>query len=327
MSPDIDITRLRIALRDGDPEIAPGAALFLLAESSISGREKILGDILRNGAESVPMRSAAATALGRIPTAAAESVLLANLDEEEPTLRSVLVALGAIGRVPALAAIEQLQLPEDDARRAPSVFAVTLIAHRLRLPGHDVAVPPDDQLLSVPDSGVEQILASPVPADEAAKVVNDLRRQPYGIEYEPDQLIALKCRRGINVLCPNRELVGPAGRRSLIERKALAGTVALKSPETGGYSVSYLLQSSPSGEGTGVHILAPRCSARQGLAGQGTVESDALVFELHAVGRPGATPILLRGRWADDDIHFDRAALSVSQVPARTPALARRGGI
>jgi hypothetical protein len=321
-SEPVNLDRLVKAMHGGDPEIARGEAFALLAASPHPQREELLGGLLRDPQESSAIRSAAAIALGRIPTHDSTQVLLGNLHLSEPRVQAeILRSLGRIGGTDALANIETLHFPAHDHRQDVVEFAAALIAHRLGLEGHELPLPPEERRLSVPVEESRPVLVSMPAPEQAAKVIADLARQPYGIEYDRTNLVRIECAGRVNVLCPNRELSVPGGIARLAQKKALAGIVAYQSAETGDHSVSYLVMVSPSTPSGLVNIVAPRCSGRPGLAGTGEVKGKRLEFRLRSVERPGAFPLELAGEVAPAGVHFDQAVLSLNKVASRRPAL------
>jgi hypothetical protein len=318
----VDMNTLLRAMRGGDPDIGREEAFALLAASGFPQRQALLAAVLQDQAESSRTRSAAAIALGRINTRDSQQTLLASLNAPEPGVQAeVLYALGCIGGLDALAAIDALEL-YDDRRKEAADFASALIAHRLGLEGHELPLPPEDRLLNQSREKSRAIEVTALPAEEGAKVIADLARQPYGVEYDHDRLVRFDCAGRINVWCPNREFTAPGGVARLRERKALAGVVALRSEETGDHSVSYTVMTAPRRESGRLNILAPRCSGRAGLAGTGKVAGDQLEFHLRAVRRPGAFPIELAGEFADQ-LRLRQATIGLDQVPSRTPTLQR----
>src|SRR5438034_928481 len=136
-SQPVSLDRLREAMHGGDPEIERGEAFAVLAASPYPQREVLLGGALRDGSEPTAIRAAAAIALGRIATRDSEQVLLANLRTGEPPVQAeVLRALGRIGGLEALAAIDALPLPMQERVKDAVDFSAALIAHRLGLAGH-----------------------------------------------------------------------------------------------------------------------------------------------------------------------------------------------
>ena len=317
-SQSVNLDRLLKAMRGGDVEIGRGEAFALLAASPYPQREELLGGVLQDHRESSAIRSGAAIALGRIPTHDSEQILLANLHAEEPMVQAeVLRALGRVGGRDAIAAIDSLGLPARDVAE----FATALIAHRLRLDGHDLTLPAEEHLLKIPGGTSHPMRASTLTPEQTAKVSADLARQPCGIDYDQEKLVRLECAGRVNVVCPNRDLSTPDAIASLVQHKALAGVVALESPETGDHSISYLLLIAPSKSSDVVNIIAPRCSGRPGLVGTGDIAGDQLEFRLRAVERPGAFPMELAGEFSAVGLRFSQVVISLEQVASRRPAL------
>jgi hypothetical protein len=313
----VSLERLRKAIRGADPAIARGEAFALLAAGPFQKREELLGQSLHDPGEPATSRRAAAIALGRIATAEAEQTLLAGLKGTEPPVQAdIMRSLGRIGGRTALKAIEALDVPPP--ARPAAGFAMGLIAHRLGLDGHDLAPPSEKQLLEVPEES-RKIDASPLEPERAAKVLADLRLQPYGIDYDPETLVRLQCGPRVNVVCPSLEVMKPGGIARLTERKALAGVAAYESPETHDYSVSYLLLTAPEGSSGGVHIHALRCSGRGALAGSGNVEGDRLIFRLRSLERPGGFRVELSGLLTEERLRFRVAKVSHDQLPSLLP--------
>lgn len=315
------LDRLRRAALGGDPEIERGEAFALLAASEYPERVEILAAILADRGEPAVIRAAAAIALGRIATAEAERALLDNLGSAEPRVQSeILRSLGRIGGERSLAAIEALEIREEDPRAEAARFAAALLAHRFRLPGHDLPFPDATMLLPTPEKGVREVRFSPVGPEEMPEILEGLRRQPYGIEYDTASFLRFDCGGETDVICLNRDFTSPEGIGSLLERKALAGVVVLKSPETGMYSVSYLLLTSPEERVPGLRILAPRCSGKPALAGTARGGAERLDFSLRAVDRSGARPVEVEGSYVAGQIATVRAVAGIERVRVRRPA-------
>ena len=123
--------------------------------------------------------------------------------------------------------------------------------------------------------------------DVAKKALQDLQCT-YGIAFNPDTLTETQCDGEINVFCPNREFLGAAIAR-LGERKAVLALGALRSDETGDYSVSFVVFSRPSGANA-VAITAHRCSGKLWLAGTGRIAGSGLEFESARSGSLAPAP-------------------------------------
>lgn len=314
----INLERLRKAAGRGDPEIGRGEAFALLAASRAPKGQELLASVLQDLAEPAAIRSAAALAIGRIPTREAEQILIGNLKDADPAVQpEILRALGRIGREQALAAIDSLRLPERDHRVLAAQFAAALISHRLGREGHEWPLPPEESMLKAPRKNVQPIRFSPVAAEQSRKVIDDLTRQLYGVEYDNKRLAHVDCAGEMNVVCINLKFTEPGSTRRLLERKALLGVAAFRSLETGDYSSAYLLMTAPAKPPGGVNIVVPYCSGKLALAGRGEVAGDRMKFQLRAVERPGAAAVEISGDFAAGQLTIGRAVTSLERAPRR----------
>jgi hypothetical protein len=302
-----------------DRTISRVRALAELAASDRQDREQLLTAVLENTYEPRRYRTVAAIALGRVATSAAEEILLRNAAKtDDDVFPDVLRSLGRIGGRSARDAIEALKLPASHPGARAAAFATTLIAHRLGLPDYARPIPEERDLLPRPGKDVRRVEYSPAEAAVAQAVVADLTRQPYGIACDPATLTRLECAGQVTLVCPNREFVGPGAER-LTERPAVVALAVLQSPETGEYSVSHMILSRPSGEGS-VTLTIHRPSGRLVLAGTGRVQDTRIAFDFRAVQRPGARAVSLIGTMQAGRLHFSEALVSTTREKARVPA-------
>jgi hypothetical protein len=192
-----------------------------------------------------------------------------------------------------------------------------LIAHRLGLPGHELPFPAAENILK-PAGQTRPIEFAAVDPVTARVVLDAMKQHPYGIAFDPAKLTLTRCAGEINVICPNREFLGTAAAR-LTERKAVLALGALQSPETGEYSVSYVVLSRPAGAGT-VAIMIHRCSGKLALAGTARIVGARLEFELRSVRQPGAWAASVKGTMEDGRIQITEAVSSTVQEKRRVPA-------
>ena len=308
----IPIEKLPDAVLGRDPAYARPEAMAQLAFSARPDRESLLAQVLQNDKEPRRYKAVAAIALGRIPTPSAEATLLSRLSKtSDPAFPEVLLSLGRIGGPQALVAIDSLQLPplHPDAGRA--AYAASLIAHRLGLPGHELPFPPEENILKPPAAGQSRpVEFAPVDHSAAQLVLDGMNRYPYGIAFEPTKLTSARCAGEINVICPNREFLGATATR-LAERKAVLALVALQSPETAEYSISYVVLSRPSTGKVGtLTITVHRCSGKLALAGSARLAGTNIQFELRSVRQPGAWATSLTGSLEDGRVQMTEAISS-----------------
>jgi hypothetical protein len=308
--PDIVLGRDRVYPR--------AEAMALLAASSHPQREALLAQVLENREDERQYRVVAAITLGRIFTPTAEALLTRNLHADEPTLSEVLKSLGRIGGREALAAIDSLKLSGEHPASGAAGFAAALISYRLGLAGHDLPQPKESDLLHPAAADARAIELEKMKAEPARLVIEALKRYPYGVEFEPDAVTLVQCAGEVNVICINREF---SARGTLIDatrRKALFAVGALQSPETGDFSPSYLLLTSPSGTKGTVDMIVTRCSGAYAMAGVGRLAGDHGEFELRAVRRPGARAMVVRGTLVDGIVRAAEAMSSTTREPPRT---------
>jgi hypothetical protein len=303
-----------------------GAAFGLLLRSDDPEREALLASVANDTRETPQERSAAVIALGHISTPKAEQLLRQMLATAPlRVLPDVLRSLGRIGSPAAIDAIDASVTssvrPVADAAR----FAASLIAYRYRLPGHDLPIPPPNELLAVPSRDARPMDVGAAPRSEARAALASLVHEPYGIELAPGSLTQLRCGTDLHVLCVNREFVVRGAASSLLERKALLALAALQSREGDGYSVSYILLSTPSPTRDTIGLLAPRCTGHPALAGSAELNGDRLRLTLRSVDRPGARPLAIDGTLELGRVTILEAVVAARRKRAPAPATATPG--
>jgi hypothetical protein len=293
--------------------------MALLAASSLPRREQLLAQVLESQAEERQYRLVAAITLGRILTPAAEKILVRNLQDEQPALSEVLKSLGRIGGRESLAAIDSLKLPEGHHAVGAVRFAASLITYRLGIAGHDLPLPDEKNLLRAEGTPAQRIELRKMEPAAAKIVVEALKRFPYGnVEFDLDAVTGVHCAGETNVILINREFSRPGTLVHATQRKALFAIGALKSPETGDFSPSYLLFTHPSATRGTVHMIVTRCSGAYAMAGFGRLEGDGGAYELRSVRRPGARAMLVRGTLSDGIVRAAEAISSTTREPPRT---------
>jgi hypothetical protein len=291
-----------------------------LSASDWTDREALLAAVLENRDEERRFRTVAAISLGRIASSVAEEILVRNLSpRDELPFSEILLSLGRIGGPRALEAIHALELNPRAPATATAAFAETLIAHRLGLPGHDLPLPAETEILEIAAARTRPIEFTPMDSERAREVMDAMRRHPYGIAFDVASLTKIQCAGETHVLCLNSEFLGQAVTR-LTRRHAVLALLALQSTETGDYSVSHVILSRPSGEDGALTIMAHRCSGILALFGTARVSDARNKFELRSVRRPGAQAILVKGEIEDSRVTIARAITSIERARRRVPA-------
>jgi HEAT repeat protein len=301
------------------------SAFVLLAASDDPEREVLLSRVLENRRERPQVRAAAAIALGHIRTEKAEQLLVQAVSTApSDILPDVLRSLGRIGSPTALEIIDQHSASSIDLIATTARFAGALIAHRFGLPGHDLPVPSDADLLSKSSRDEHSIQVAQPSAVERRAVLASIALEGYGIDVAPDSLIQLRCGTDVNVLCLNRRFAARGTAATLLERKALLALAVLQSRETADHSVSYIVLAAPSSAGEVIDLLAPRCTGDPALAGSARLAGDEIRFSLRSVAVPGARALFLDGSIERGRIMFAKATYAKARRSAPTPAHAFR---
>ena len=318
VSVPIPIDRLTDVVLGRDPGFSRPAAFAALAASDLPDREELLGAVLEETGGRPEIRTAAVVALGRVATAESERVLLANPDEQTSrVLAEIARSLGCIGSEVALARVEGLIRSADPRVAEAARFGAALIAHRLGLPGHELAMPAQSKLLTPPAaSPTTAIEFRPEGAERRRAILEDLRRYPLrGVEYDEESIARILCAGAEHALVLNREISGSTDR--LFERKALAGVVAPRSLETDEYCIGQIVLTAPADAAIDVQLATG--SGALTLAGQGRPAGSAVEFTLNAVARPGALPLFVSGALDGAAVTIGEAVAGTVREPARLP--------
>lgn len=319
----IPSTRLPDVVLGNDREFSRPQGMAELASSERPDREALLAQVLENPREVRRHKAAAAVALGRVATPLAEQTLLRNLvDTADSALQEVLLSLGRIGGPGAIAAIDAVRLAPRHPAARTAAYAAALIAHRFGLPGHELPLPAAGDLLPLPAGQTRPIEFGPAESTDPREVLESMKGQPYGIEFDAAALTWVRCAGEVNVICPNREFLGPAV-RELQKRPAIPALVALQSPETGEHSVSYVVFSRPAGVDE-VALTVHRCTGKLALAGGARITGSRLHFELGSVRHPGAWAVLLRGSLEDGRFQVTEGIGSTTPEKRRMPTQQHR---
>lgn len=317
---DVSLEAIRTALRGVNRDLSPGEALGLLSPDRFPEAVAVLAEVIEAPEVHTPLRSGAAIALGRIDDRDSERVLLRNLDRTpEPVRAEILRSLGQIGSLDALPALLQARTTAHGPTAQMARFASVLMSCRLHVDAGDWPEVSPGDVLAIPAEERVVVQADPPSPDRARHVVSDLARFPYaGVRLSTENMVELRCRRQTNVLCLNQEASSSDSAALLSKSRTLLGVVALESPESGEFSVSFVVLVSPADDGS-VRLVAFRCSGTLALVGAGRPNKGGFDFALRSVTRPGALPIELEAVLNGGRLDVVSAAVGVVRRPARTP--------
>lgn len=315
---DVSLEAIRTALKGVNRALSPGEALGLLSPDRFPEAIAVLAEVIEAPEVHTPLRSGAAIALGRIDDKDSERVLLRNLDRTpEPVRAEILRSLGQIGSRDALPAVLQARTTAQGPTAQMARFASVLMSCRLHVDVGDWPEVSPADVLAIPPGQRVVVTADPPTPDRARKVFSDLARFPYaGVRLSTENMVELRCRRQTNVLCLNQEVSNSDSAALLSKSRTLLGVVALESPESGEFSVSFVVLVSPVNDGS-IRLLASRCSGRLALVGVGRRTKEGFDLALRSVIRPGALPIELEAALNGGRLEVVSAAVGVVRGPAR----------
>jgi hypothetical protein len=278
-----------------DQSVSRARAINLMPSSQAPNRAELLRTVLENDGDDSKHRRLAAIALWRVNTAEAREALLAAAEtvDDPSVLTGVVKSLGRVGDQRALAAIQAIRDRSEGTLAAQASFAASLISHRLGLPGNDLPVPRKYEKMPRSNQGSIQ-LAAPA-AEEVERFLEDFKNEPYDVDLSRESLRQVFCTGATWMLALSRDFAA-VDHAALRQRKSVAGLLASKNPESGRYSVAFLLFTAP-GEGKDqVDVLIHRSTGEQAWAGAITSGGQGKAsFAIHTAGRLGIVPIEVEG--------------------------------
>lgn len=308
-----------------DDSFPRGRAISMLAEGSRPDALSLLKQVLANTAEEPRFRRLAAIALWRLNTAEAREILLASLEEaKDPTLLDGLAkVLGRVGDERALKALEAARDRADGYLAEHIDFAASLIAHRLGLAGHDLAVPQATE--GVPRSPRGRLELSPPSQEELDLFFKAVEQDPYDVALAKGKVWQIRCPAGLWMLALS-ERFAASSIDGLRQEKTVAGLIASKNNVDGRYSIAYLLFSSGDSQGKAVNLLIHRTTGEAAWAGTLQEGPDGqMEFSIHTVGRTGIVAIEVAGNWTKGgEIELSRG-ISSTRVAAKQNPIAFEG--
>jgi hypothetical protein len=141
--------------------------------------------------------------------------------------------------------------------------------------------------VSVPAERAAPVQARPLPRDEAAAALADLRQAGVPAQLDPEATVEIRCGR-------ERLVVGLDAPMRAVEIPAVVGAVGRRAEAEGSYSLAWLVLAWPAGDEP-LEVAVFRLSGHQVLTGTATVEGAEAQFELRAVEAQGNVAVELRG--------------------------------
>jgi hypothetical protein len=319
-----DQERLSQSLRDEDlingaagrrADVDRVLALKELLRRRASGRTPLLAELVKDGGAPAELRTTAALALGKEPSAAAEEALIAALQGREPLVaRRAAESLGRIGDRRALDALGRISVDLRGAAGRGVAFARTLISYRLGIGSHRLAAPPASELLQVDAAHGVVLKFEPVAPEAFRSASASLQEALPAIPVSEQGSVRVKCRSEHLWIVVAKE-VATAGLRRLSERDGVAAVVLKESacPE-GWYVYEYIL-----GHAAGPQRLAlfgVRPSGETVHFGEAGLEAEDAAVRLQALNTPYVPPISFEANVAAGGRGLVMTRATVAAVPA-----------
>jgi len=322
LDPDrASLQKVRRALAGNDPEIPATRAMAILFESDFPNKHRDFEALLEDEAAPTLLRRLAAVYLGRLQTPEAVDVLITRLHtRDESILIAILQSLGVAGGRRAIEAITEFQRDLRFAAHEANV-AAALIAHRIGIEGYELPIPPELRFLDMDRTCAGKLEFTTASRNDVEFCLRALGRLPFGIELSEQPSFQVRCQQQAWMILLNRDFVAPDALVRTARHKAILGVIATRSRETGLYSPSFVLLTTPAPGQERVRILACRVNGQVIFGGEIQVDGARANFSIRAVARPGAFAVSIQGSFADRHLRIDEALASLApQVEQLKPA-------
>ena len=318
---DFPSARLRDVVMGKDKTFPRVHAMNLWFDSDFPNKHRDLEAILDNAAEPPRIRYVAAELIGRIDSAASRAILLKSLADKDPSvLEAVITALGYTGGRAELEAIRRIRAAASGVVARRAAMSCVIISYRLGLEGDDLKPSPESDFIPLLAGAARPIQIEPADPEDAAACLRNLRWQPLAIEYDERAVHTIRCGKIVSRLLLNREFSIGHQFSKLAERKALLGVLAGRNDSTRVDFLSALMFSAPSQPRGTIDLFILKNSGTRVFSGRGTIENDAINFQLRAVTRPGGFAATIPGELqAGGRMKFTEATGSLFVQERRAP--------
>jgi hypothetical protein len=295
-------------------------AINMLPESRITNAPEILNGLLIDKKELTKVRHLAAINLWRVNTKQSRDYLIsaAETEKEPDVLTAIVKSLGRIGDEQALSTILKIKKGSTGNLADQANFAASLLSYRLGLENNEIAIPAIIQ--EMPKDKKEMAITSP-DNSEREQVIEDLKKEPFGIVFREDQIVKIDHPAGSEVIVFNKGFPAANVIETLKKRKTLLGIIATKKSTDGTYHSTYLILTSPNREKTNFNILITRINGESAWAGTAISESNKqAVFSLKTVGKTGITPMEAQGTiYSNGKIEISAAITALNVIEKKHP--------
>ncbi len=315
------LKRIRDVVAGKDTTFPRSRGMAILQTTDFPNKHRDFEAVLENENESPEIRYLAAIYLGKIATSAAIEILIRNSRiDNESVLAGVMKALGCIGDKAAFDAISTVKRRAKGLAAMQAEFAATLIAHRLGLEECELPVPETREHLELDLHLARAFRITRADDCEAEFCLRSLAGQQFGIEFSEHPMYQARCGRNTWMILLNRDFGDNNSVKTLGNRKAFPGVVAIRSAETRLYSIAYFLLTSPDKDKDAVNILIYHTTGKLSFTGTARIVGNCAEFSVLALSQPGAFAVKIEGTFEDGRLNIKTALSTIFvQIRKRDP--------
>jgi hypothetical protein len=284
--------------------------MALLVASGFPNAHRDLGSVLQNEQETVGIRVLAAAHLGRIGAHAAVEILIRNSHiRDERILAVIMTALGRIGDRSALDLVLNVKEQATGVASSQAAFAAKLLSHRLGLRenGSEWPAPDADDYLELPDGAAFPVHITRADYDDAEDCLRSLGTRPFGIEFDERTVHSIRRWHRLSMVLFNRDVIGEGAAARILEQRAFLGVIAGRDQETGHYTVTNLILTSPTNQRGRINVQFYRPHGELILAGTAHAVGRRVEFLIRSIRGPGARPTWIQGTFDDGRLRMLKA--------------------
>jgi hypothetical protein len=315
---DDDLRRLILEGRDEEVVLLP---IKELSRRKSPARVDIFRQVLDDPKQVAGVKKTVATQLGTEFSPASQEVLLRQIDTPDPSLFVVVTrSLGKIGDEHALRTLEGQKAPADRTASAALEFAKSLIAYRLRLNTHLIAIPPEAKVVSV-TAGISFESKNSDP-DTTSKALQQAKKDLPAIPLAQEGAARLDCRDTKFLLAFTDDFYGPNMLQSLKERSAVPLVLLKDNLSLERYFLDRYFFTHPSDKDGEILVRGTRPKGDLTFVGDVRVSETAVTFTLNTLESPYAPPVEIVGTYSPQQRSWKfEKALTGTRVAARNGAI------
>jgi hypothetical protein len=312
--------RLREALAGRDSVVSSERAVSLLGSTELPAKVELLQAVLEGANEYPHVRRLAAIQLGLLNRPRSQAALLQALGESDArVLGGIVKALSWIGSADTYEPVLSVYRRASGTLAGQAEFAARLIAHRHGLEG--VGLPP----LRLPASiDFQEAVQQPVeiataPADSAHLCLESIASRSFSLPLDATHIYRLRCQRGEWMLLFHSDLIH-SGPSPFPRSRSIPAAIATWIPESGKYSVAFLVLSEPAAVAESNRLIVCRSSGPPIFSGETRFEGDRSFFSISALVRAGAFPLLFEGSFQSGLLLVKTALSGPVVIPKSRPS-------